>query len=129
MPEPASVFPETFDLGKHLVWSPGKDIAARHLLIQPGSQRQPCTTAGALHNLGRHRRWVIAWGITPMLRHFVRGHVPEHFFRPGTSLRRIVAYIDQRRIGQAVKWRLLAVGRTVGVAIPIVDLTNAWVAS
>src|SRR6266705_2157717 len=111
MAEPAGIFPETFDLGEHLVWSPGKDIAARHLLIQPGSQRQPCTAAGALHNLGRYRRGVIARWITPMLRHFVRRHVPEHFFRPGTRLRRIVAYIDQRRIRQAVKWRLLAMGR------------------
>ena len=63
-----------------------------------------------------------------MLRHFVGRHVPEHFFRPGMGRLRIVAHIDQRRIGQAVEWCFLAVGRAVGSTIPVVDLANAWVA-
>src|SRR4030095_8849495 len=55
-------------------------------------------------------------------------HVPEHFFRPGTGLLRILANVDQRRIGQAIEWRLLAVGRALGGAIAIVDLADAWIA-
>src|SRR5262249_39137186 len=67
--------------------------------------------------------------ITPVLRHFVGRHVPEHFFRPGTGLLRILTNVDQRRIGQAVERRLLAMGRAVGGAIAVVDLANARVAS
>src|SRR5712691_12788112 len=129
MAESSGVFPEIFNLGEHLIRGPGKDIAPSHLLIQPGNQRDASAAACAPHDLGRYRRCMIARRITPMLRHFVGRHVPQHFFRPGTGLLRILANVDQRGIGQAVEWRLLAVGRAVGGAIAIVDLTDAWIAS
>src|SRR5262249_2683976 len=91
--------------------------------------RDTSAAACAPHDLGPYRRWMIARRITPVLRHFVGGHVPQHFFRPGTGLLRILTNVDQRRIGQAVEWRLLAVGHVVGGAIAIVDLAKAWVTS
>ena len=89
MAEPSGVFPEIFNLGEHLIRGPGKDIAPSHLLIQPGNQRDASAAACAPHDLGRYRRWMIARRITPMLRHFVGRHVPQHFFRPRTGLLRI----------------------------------------
>src|SRR5262249_39136394 len=125
----SGVFPEVFNLGEHLIRGTGKDVPTGHLLIQPRSQREASAAAGAAHDLGRYRRWMIARRITPVLRHFVGRHVPEHFFRPGPGLLRILTNVDQRGIGQAVEWRLLAVGRAVGGAIAVVDLANARVAS
>src|SRR5215510_11364179 len=129
MAESSGVFPEVFNLGEHLIRGTGKDVPTGHLLIQPRSQREASAAACAAHNLGRYRWWMIARRITPVLRHFVGRHVPEHFFRPGTGLLGILTNVDQRGIGQAVEWRLLAMGRAVGGTIAVVDLANARVPS
>src|SRR5215831_17916084 len=129
MAESASVFPKIFDLCHHLIWSTGKDIAAGHLLVKPGYQRDTGPTTRAFHDLGRYGWRMIARRVAPMRRHLVGRHIPEKFFRPCPGLLRGIAYVDQSGVGQPIERCLLTMGRAVGGTIAVVDLANARVTS
>ncbi len=124
VPEAADVIVHALDLSKDLIGCPGEHEAGLDRLLDRGvgAVLRVLVDRGTAQDLrcdlGRH----ITGRIAEVMRHLVRGDVPQQLLGAGVRLRLAGAGIDQRRIGEPVDGNVgAAAGGAPALAIGFVD--------
>ena len=96
--EAAGIFPERLDLLVNLVGRAGEHVAAAHMFFQIGAvDRAGTRYMGAAQNACGNLRRMIARRVLPVLRHFVRLHVPHQMV--GAFFGRTLVVAETLRLG------------------------------